>query len=209
MKAVVAALSLTVLALAGCATQPPSFVANVTTLAEPIPAIPSRGVYRFASVSPEQAGSLEYRAVRDAVAIGLTRVGMIPANLAPGAPARLVVAFDYDTQPFQTWTETATLSPWYGMGWGGSYWGPGWGMGFWGPPPVVYQPMPTQGWRYTLMLSIRQASDDVEIYNVKATHESLSDNSLEVLPYLVEAALEGYPAAGNHTREVRLPMGRR
>lgn len=201
-------------ALAGCAMQPSPFVANVTTLAEPLPAIPSRGVYRFVAVPPAEAGQLQYRAVRDAVSIGLTHVGLTPEALASGRPATVVVAFQLSSEPFQAWSEVAAPAPWPPLGMGpyapyyGGYWGGGWGFGMM-VPPVAYQTVPVQGWRHVLTVSMRDAAaPDVEIYYTKAVHESLDENALEALPYLVEAALEGYPQAGNQTRRVEIPRQR-
>ena len=58
-------------------------------------------------------------------------------------------------------------------------------------------------------MSIRAAAaPDVEIYYTKAVHESLDENALEALPYLVEAALEGYPQGSNQTRRVEIPRQR-
>ena len=198
-------------ALTGCAVTPPTFTANVTTLAEPLPPIPSRGVYRFAEVPPAEAGRLEYRTVRDALRIGLSHAGLTLESDTSG-PAKLIVGFDYRTTPFQSWAETAVyptpgMWPYYPYPYMG-YYGPGWGFGMMMSAPM-YQTIPVEGWRYTLDLSIRDRNrPDMELYHVQAVHENLRDNRYEVLPLLVEAALEGYPQAGTHTRTVRLPQPR-
>lgn len=214
MRRVMPLCGLLGLVLGGCAVQPAPFLASVTTLAEPLPAMPSRGVYRFAPVPPAEAGALHYRAVRDAVSIGLTHVGLTAEANAGGRPVGMVVAFSLQTEPFQAWSEVATFTPWppLGMGpyaphfWG--YWGGGWGFGLMAPP-VMYQPVPVQGWRHTLTVSVRQASaPERELYHTKAVSESLRDNALEDLPYLVEAALADYPQGSGQTRQVKIPRGR-
>ncbi len=189
---------------AGCATAPPAFRAEVTTLADAPAAVPATPSFRFLEPDPQRAGSLEWRAERNAVRAGLERVGM--RQVAAGMPPEMLVAFDYRVEPFDTYTEVAVPVTWgYSMLWGPINDGI-WGGGIMSPPMYQYQAVPTQAWRHVLEISLRRANEpNVEVYFTRAVHESMSGDALAQLPLLVEAALANYPQGGNHTQVVSVP----
>ncbi len=200
-----AAAVLGMAALAGCATTPPPFQAEVTTLADSPAAVPATPRFRFIEPEPERAGSLAWRAERDVIRSGLERVGMRQA-MGAELPPDLLVAFHYRTESFEGWTEVAVPVPLgYTMLWGPINDGI-WGGGIMAQPMYQYQAVPTPAWRHVLEISLRRPQQpSVEVYHTRAVHESRSDDRLAVLPWLVEAALEDYPQGGNRSRIVSIP----
>lgn len=201
------ALALLLLAgiLAGCATTP-SVLARVTSYQE-WPANATGQTYRFVSADPSQANNLEYQNFQDMVRSGISPTGLIEAKLSQ--PARFDVLFRYGV----TQTQVNVRRPYdpyfyggFGPGfYGGRYGGPPWG-GYWGPDWVD---VPTVAYRNALTVEIHDASQGgKEVYRATAYSVTENDRLLRVMPYLVRAIFDNFPANNGSEREVRYTVGR-
>jgi hypothetical protein len=188
--------------LAGCATTP-SVSARVTSFQE-WPAGATGQRYRFVAADPSQNNNLEYQNFRDMVRSGISPTGLVEAP--PGQPARFDVSFRYGV----TQTQVNVRHPYdpyfyngFGPGfYGNRYWAP-WG-GYWGPDWVD---VPTVAFRNALTVEIHDASQGgKEVYRATAYSVTENDRLLKVMPYLVRAIFDNFPANNGSEREVRYTM---
>ncbi|OZI19428.1 hypothetical protein CAL26_17545 [Bordetella genomosp. 9] len=202
------ALALLLLAglVAGCATTP-TVSARVTSFQD-WPAGATGQRYRFVPADPSQNNNLEYQSFQDMVRSGISPTGLVEAQA--GQPARFDVSFKYGVTQTQV-NVRRPVDPYfyggYGPGfYGGRYWGSPWGPGMWGPDWVD---TPSVAYRNALTVEIRDASQGgKEVYRATAYSVSGNDRLLAVMPYLVRAIFDNFPANNGSEREVRYTMGR-
>ncbi|HTK02894.1 MAG TPA: DUF4136 domain-containing protein [Bordetella sp.] len=192
--------------LAGCATTP-TVSARVTSFQE-WPAGATGQRYRFVPADPSQNNNLEYQNFQDMVRSGISPTGLVEAQ--PGQSARFDVSFRYGV----TQTQVNVRRPYdpyfyggYGPGYyGGRYWGAPWGPAYWGPDWVD---VPSVAYRNALTVEIHDASQGgKEVYRATAYSVSDNDRLLKVMPYLVRALFDNFPANNGSEREVRYTMGK-
>jgi hypothetical protein len=199
------ALLLLVGILGGCATTQ-SVSARVTSFQD-WPANAAGQRYRFVAADPSQNNNLEYQNFQDMVRSGISPTGLVEAQA--GQPARFDVSFRYGVTQTQVNVRRA-YDPYfyggYGPGfYGGRYLGGPWG-GYWGPDWVD---VPTVAYRNALTVEIRDASQGgKEVYRATAYSVSENDRLLRVMPYLVRAIFDNFPANNGSEREVRYTVGR-
>ncbi|WP_235610665.1 DUF4136 domain-containing protein [Bordetella sp. H567] len=192
--------------LAGCASTP-TVSARVTSFQE-WPADATGQRYRFVPADPSQNNNLEYQSFQDMVRSGISPTGLVEAG--PGQPARFDVSFRYGVTQTQV-NVRRPIDPYfyggYGPGfYGGRYWGGPWGPGFWGPDWVD---VPSVAYRNALTVEIRDASQGgKEVYRATAYSVAENDRLLKVMPYLVRAIFDGFPANNGSERQVSYVMDR-
>jgi hypothetical protein len=199
------ALLLFVGVLAGCITTS-SVSARVTSFQEWPPNTTGQR-YRFVSADPSQNNNLEYQNFQDMVRSGISPTGLVEAQA--GQSARFDVLFKYGV----TQTQVNIRQPYnpyfyggYGPGfYGDRYWGGPWG-GYWGPNWVD---VPMAAYRNVLTVEIRDNSQGgKEVYRAMAYSVSESDRLLNIMPYLVRAIFDNFPANNGAEREISYPVGR-
>lgn len=196
-------------ALAGCATTS-KVSAQVTSFQQwPPDAVGQH--YRFVPADPSQVNNLEYQSFQDTVRAGISSTGLVEA--AKGQPARFDVSFKYGVRQTQVMVQRP-YDPYFYNGFGGpgfyggrGYWGGGWGWGgYWGPDWVD---VPTVAFRNTLTLEIHDsAHNGAEVYRATAYSVSGGDNLLRVMPYLVRAIFDNFPANNGSERKVTYTVDR-
>lgn len=192
-----------VLLLGGCAS---TLSARVTTYAQ-WPADVQGQYYRL-QPQPGQQNNLEYQAYADMVRASAGRTGLIEAT--GNQAARFEVSFSYQNPVSQTWVQQYA-DPYFGppiYPWGGYYGGHfGFGGGVFYSPPVVNVPVTV--YKNTLTLVIKDKTrDGAEVYRSTAVSVSSEDNLNQVMPYLVRAIFDGFPANNGSTRDISYEISR-
>jgi hypothetical protein len=102
-------------------------------------------------------------------------------------------------EPWGPYRVNGTFSPYprRGLGWYGGTWGPGW-------LPSIDPPWVTI--RVDVVMRDRRSS--VVLYETHASHDSLGAVDETALPYLFEAAFQGFPSAPPGPRVVDIPLPR-
>jgi hypothetical protein len=199
-------LVLLAVGLAGCATTS-TVSARVTSFQQwPADAVGER--YRFVAADPSQNNNLEYQSFQDTVRAGISSTGLVEAG--KGQPARFDVLFRYGVAQTQVMVRRP-YDPYFYNGFGpgfygrGGYWGGGWG-GYWGPDWID---VPTVAYRNTLSLEIHDAArNGTEVYRATAYSVSGGDKLLRIMPYLVRAIFDNFPANNGSEREVTYNVDR-
>ncbi|ARP90175.1 hypothetical protein CAL14_07630 [Bordetella genomosp. 9] len=187
--------------VAGCATTE-SVSARVTSFQQ-WPADATGQPYRFVLHDPGQNNNLEYQNFQDMVRAGIGSTGLVEAK--PGQPARFDVSFTYGTTQTQV-NVRQPYDPYFYGGFGPGYYGRPWGpWGYWGPDWVD---VPVAAYRNSLTVIIRDASQGgKEVYRATSYSVSEREELLKVMPYLVRAIFDNFPANNGSERRVRYTVG--
>lgn len=191
------------IALAGCAS---TIRSEVTVFHQWPAALPDKS-YVFEHRKTPQ-GELEYQSYQQLVRAELRRLGFTDA--ASPKAAALRVAFDYAIQVHEVRMVQPVLADpyWYGNGfYAPRYYGRG---GFYDPfwygPPVAYQHTDYLLYHQQLHLSISQARNGAQLYDVTVDSESRNPSLAATMPYLVRSAFADFPGQSGVVRRVELPL---
>ena len=196
-------LAASLLVLGGCTS---TLSARVTTYQQwPVGV---QGEYYRIVPGPEQAGNLQFGAYADMLRAAIGATGLREA--VGSAQPRFDVRFEYGNPVRQTWVQRYE-DPYFYPGWPafGGYYGPwgGWGGGIYYAPRVVN--VPVEVYRNTVTVTISDRSiEGREVYRATAVHSSQSDNLDAVMPYLMQAVFDDFPANNGQIKEVRYELER-
>lgn len=197
--------------MAGC-TSTPVVRSEVTTFHE-WPSNLQQARYAFEPAT-EQQNNLEYRAYQSLIREELERLGFRASD--NGSSAQLKVRFRYgvDARDIRVIepvvVDHAYYSPFYGGGWGSPYWGNPFGPfgdPFW--PHMYVQQRESQYVLYTRRLNITlvQASDNRNLFDVTVVSEGRNGNLAGVMPYMVKSAFTDFPGTSGVPRRIELKTG--
>ncbi len=200
-------------ALAGCA----STIRSEVTAFHQWPADAGGRSFAF-SHNAGDAQDLERQNHENLVRLQLLKIGL--RDPAPGETAQLKVRVDYSINARDVRVIETVLvdpwfgSPWYGPGYYNPYWGwPGYGHPFYGPRwpamPVARQ----QERRFTaldrqLKVKIVDAASQKAWYDVTVRSTGEKGNLVEVMPYLVDAAVRDFPGPNGTPRVIETKVPR-
>lgn len=164
------------LSLAGCAL-PRRIDSDVQSFASP--PVPAPGTsYQFERL-PSQTGAGQ-DTVEALAAQALARVGLVRA--AAGAPAALTVQLGVQISPLPN---PNALRP--GPFFGGDHHLPG------HPVPGLWLNLGSPWYRHAVQLVLRESGSARVAYETRASFDGPWADSLQLLPVIFDAALEGYP----------------
>ncbi|GGP28273.1 DUF4136 domain-containing protein [Silvimonas amylolytica] len=199
--------------LAGCATRPPEFVAQVTirhTLASAV----AGKQFAFARPAP-QSQSLLDQSVEQQVAQELSAVGLVQAESPQRADWLIALNYGVDNGQIVVTQEpvwgTVGYTPyynWYPGPYGGRMYAP-----MWYPQPGIVGVQSVQNTVYTRFLSVdisdRQLLEQgrfAKLYEGKAVNHSESQDLDTALPWLTRALFQSFPGFSGTTTTVRLVL---
>jgi len=196
--------------LAGC-TSTPVVRSEVTSFHE-WPANLQQATYVF-EPGAEQQNNLEYRAYQSLIREELARLGFLATDNT--AKAQLKVRFRYGSDARDVRViepvvvDHAYYAPFYG-GWGSPYWGNPFGPfgdPFW--PHMYVQQRESQYVLHTrrLNITLAQASDNRNLFDVTVVSEGRNGNLAGVMPYMVKSAFTDFPGPSGVPRRIELKTG--
>jgi hypothetical protein len=194
-RGLLAAMVVSVVALAGCATMN-EMSADVSTFGE-WPAGRAPGTYAFERLPSQQADAASQQMLEDAANAALLRAGFKPAAAGAEADVLVQVGARQGRADRSPWDDPFW---WQGgfVGWRHSPWrGPGWGTA-WRVEPARYD-------REVAVL-IRDRATAKPLYEARAGNEGLSSRIGPFLEPLYRAALVDFPATGINPRRVTVPL---
>ena len=195
------------LLLAGCAST--RLVDSDVQSFSQLRALPAPPTYRFErtlsqQAQPAQQDLLEAQAAQALAKVGMQHTGGSPAAYRVQVEARMqreLQPYWYD--PWDNW-----YGPWGGWGWGLGL-GTGWGGrgGFYGGGLAMRFPPPTQ-YRREVMLVLREAASGSVVYETRAVHDGIWNDSPAVFAAMLDAALTGFPVPPAGPRRVNVEIPR-
>ena len=188
------ASTVTVLALAGCASG--YLMDNQVQSFSQLTAVPAPLTYRFERTLSQQMDPAQ-QALEGLADGPLYRAGFRRDDAAPRYSVQVGARVDRVLSPY--------TEPFWGWGWGGG-WGIGvggrhFGLGVGGPWPDSYW------WHREVSVLVRDLSSSRVVYETHASNEGpLLDNNT-VLPAMFDAALQGFPTPPPGPRRVDVRIG--
>jgi len=191
--------------LAACSTTP-TFKADVSRFAVPLPA-PQGQTFAVVAEDPKLAGGLEFATYANAVAAEMTQLGY--ARAASPETADMLVRFDYRVDGGRERVRTDLNgvgfagNPWGPWGgWGGGYgrWGYGFNDPFFGGPNVRSYTVYTSA----IDLKIDRAADGQRLFEGKAEAVSRSNRLPTLVPNLVDAIFTDFPGSSGETVRITI-----
>lgn len=192
--------------LAGCTTTP-VVRSEVTTFHEGLPNL-QQASYAF-EPSAEQQNNLEYRAYQSLIREELERLGLRAADQATAA--QLKVRFNYGIEARDVRVvapvvvDSAYYYPYYRPYWGSPF--GGFGDPFW--PHAYVEQRESRYVLYTrrLNITLSQAADKRNLFDVTVVSEGRNGNLAGVMPYMVKSAFAGFPGTSGVPRRIELQTG--
>lgn len=203
--------------LTGCATTR-VIDSDVTAFQSWKTAPPGPGTtYQFERLPSQQAQAAQQDAVEAAARPALARVGLVPGNIAPRYSVQVLVTRQVVEQiyadPFGDggfgglrgygYGPRAGYGPFGGFG-GYGYGGFGFG-GFRGASFGDFYPMgryESATFRHEVAVLMRDNSDQRIAFETRALHDGPWNDTLTILPALLDAALQGFPQPPSGTRRI-------
>ncbi|GGP17513.1 DUF4136 domain-containing protein [Silvimonas iriomotensis] len=197
--------------LAGCATRPPEFVAQVTVRHTLASAVAGKQ-FAFARPAP-QSQSLLDQAAEQQVAHELSAAGLVEADNAQHADWLVALNYGVDNgqivvtqEPVWGTVGYASYYGWYPGPYGGRMFVPGWYA-----QPGIVGTQSIQSTVYTRFLTV-DISDRVlleqgrfaKLYEGKAINHSETQDLDAALPWLTRALFQSFPGFSGTTTTVRL-----
>ena len=192
------------LLLAGCAST--RLVDSDVQSFSQLRALPAPPTYRFERTLSQQAQPAQQDALEAQASQALARVGMQHMANGPAAYRVQVQArMQRELQPYWYDPWDSWYGPWGGMGWG---LGTGWGGrgGFYGGLSMRFPP-PTQ-YRREVTLVLRDAASGSVVYETRAVHDGIWNDSPAVFAAMLDAALTGFPVPPIGPRRVNVEIAR-
>jgi hypothetical protein len=191
------------LALSGCAV-PRMVDSEVQSFTAAVPAV------RPALVRFERLPSQQNAAAQDqieALAVqALAKVGLTPAPLVSGAISGTAAAAPTARYAVQVSAQVSALQSPYGGSVGGSVGGAAWwrrGDPRWGGFGLELQPT---WYRHAVRLVLRDSSSGQVVYETTAHFDGPWADSSNLLPVVLDAALQGYPNPPSGARKVVIEL---
>ena len=151
----------------------------------------------------ENEPMLEYQAVADTVRVALGSIGLMEGD----AESRLQVSFKYENPLVRQWQDQY-VDPYFNgfhphaFMWGGFGYGSGFGGVFYSPRLVS---VPVDKYQNIFQVVIKdKAMNMQEIYNVRVINESDSNDLIESMPYLSQAAFTDFPGLNGKTKYIKI-----
>jgi Domain of unknown function (DUF4136) len=200
------------LQLTGCASV--RLIDNEVSAFSTLAAVPAASTYRFERLPSQQTNAQRQDQLEAIAQAALAKVGLLRVGDAPGSPAaRYSVQMGINVQrsDLAVWDDWGPRFGGYvGVGSGPYLVGRGrghgavygsFGFGF----PYPYLPPPS--YLRDVSLVLRDTSSNQVVYETRAKHESPWADSLNILPAMFDAALQGFPTppAGPRMVNVELP----
>ncbi len=200
--------------LTGCASV--RLIDSEVTAFSTLAAVPAASTYRFErlpsqQVEPQRTDQLEAIAQAALTKVGLLRVGDAPAS--PAARYSVQMGINVQRSDLAVWDDWGPRFGGYvGVGSGPYLVGRGrghgavvgsFGFGF----PYPYFPPPSYVREVSLVL--RDTASNQVVYETRAKHESPWADSLNILPAMFDAALQGFPAPPAGPRQVGIELAPR
>lgn len=187
------------LALGGCAvprmidSDVQSFVSGET------PVRPAS--YRFERL-PSQSDAAAQDQIEALAAVALAKVGLTPAPLVSGAIAGTAAAAPSARYAVQVGVQINTILSPYGSPVLGSFWGHGRDRHF-GGFGLSLEP---SWYRHSVHILMRNSGNGQPVYESSATFDGPWADSGNLLPVILDAALQGYPNPPSGPRKVLIEL---
>jgi len=200
-----ALLGAMLLALAGCAT-PRMIDTEVQSFTAATPAV-RPALYRFERL-PSQGDAVNQEQLEALAAQALAKVGLTPAPLVSGAVAGTAAAAPTARYAVQVSAQvSAIFSPYataYGPSYGGSYLGLRLGgrrnhLGLW-------LPVEPSWFRHAVQIVLRESGSGQTVYETRASFDGPWADSANLMPIILDAALNGYPQPPLGPRKVVIEL---
>ncbi len=190
------------LALGGCAAAPRMIDSDVQTFVTGAAPVPP-ALYRFERL-PSQSNAPGQDQIEALARVALAKVGLTPAPLVSGAISGTAAAAPAARYAVQVGLQiSAILSP-YEHALPGGYWGHRadrrWGSGF----GLNLEP----NWRrHAVRILLRDSVSGQSVYETNASFDGPWTDSANLLPVILDAALQGFPnpPAGPRKVVIELP----
>lgn len=156
----------------------------------------------YIEAAPAGLSPLEHQAVADSLRVAMGAVGLLEGD----ATSRLQVSVQYENPLSRQWVERYSdyydgFSP-HAFVWGGFGHRSTLGGVFYSPRVIT---VPMDVYQNTLRVVIKdKAMNGAEIYNVRVINESDTDNLIEVMPYLAQAAFSDFPGLNGKTQYINI-----
>jgi hypothetical protein len=201
------------LQLTGCASV--RLIDSEVTAFSALAAVPAASTYRFERLPSQQASPQRQDQLEAIAQAALDKVGLQRVGDAPGSPAArysVQMGINMQRSDLAVWDDWGPRFGGYvGVGSGPYLVGRGrghgavygnFGFGF----PYPYLPPPTYVRDVSLVL--RDTSSNQVVYETRAKHESPWADSLNILPAMFDAALQGFPTPPVGARQVVVELAR-
>jgi hypothetical protein len=202
-----------VVQLTGCASV--RLIDSEVTAFSTLAAVPAASSYRFERLPSQQVNTQRQDQLEAIAQAALAKVGLQRVGDAPGSPAaRYSVQMGINVQrsDLAVWDDWGPrFGGFVGVGSGPYLVGRGrghgavygnFGFGF----PYPYLPPPSYVRDVSLVL--RDTASNQVVYETHAKHESPWADSLNILPAMFDAALQGFPTPPVGTRQVNVELPR-
>jgi hypothetical protein len=190
------------LALLGGCAMPRMIDSDVQSFTAAVPAV-RPALYRFERL-PSQANTPQQDSLETLAAAALAKVGLTPAPLVSGAISGTAAAAPSARYAVQVSAQVTTMVSPYGSPIAGGWWGRHEGR-HWGGMGLGLDLEPSW-YRHAVRLLLRDSATGQLAYETTASFDGPWFDSANLLPVILDAALQGYPNPPQGPRKVVIEL---